>query len=71
MLQVLADSGGGSMIATMYVGHIIREEDRTLLYETNTFWYHVIAPCNAKVQVGDRISFELDGANFGWLREVK
>lgn len=55
----------------MRVGRVIREEDRTLLYESVTpkgaAEYHIIAKKDCEIKVGDVIEYEPYGLNFGWL----
>ena len=52
---------------------IVNDEDRILLYIDNhpTMPYKVIAPRGFKGNVGDEITYEPQGANFGWLVENK
>lgn len=53
-------------IQQMTVRRIDKQIDRTLLYGDDA-GYHVIAPKVCTVQVGDVISHEPYGYNFGWL----
>jgi hypothetical protein len=59
--------------STMTVGRIESQEDRTILYSspapTYDKWgeYHIIAPRDCSVKVGDTVKYEPFGFNFGWL----
>lgn len=53
-------------IQQMTVRRVEKQIDRTLLYGDDA-GYHVIAPKICTVQVGDVISHEPYGVNFGWL----
>lgn len=57
-------------LETMTVSRIVRYFDRILLYSQTSDRYHVIAPPDCKVLVGDRIEFELHGHYFGWFVRI-
>jgi len=53
----------------MVVKEVVRDGDRVLLYGDDKEYkeYHVIASWSTKVRVGDEVTFEPCGCNFGWL----
>ena len=53
---------------TFTVRKIVVEKDRQVLYSTNE-QYHVIAPTDEHVRIGDTVRYEPYGYNFGWFKE--
>lgn len=53
----------------MKVSRIDDQGDRILLFDN--LGYHVIAPANVTVIVGDVIEYKPVGVNFGWYKGVK
>jgi len=57
------------IVMEMKVSRINNQGDRVLLFDN--LGYHVIAPVDVKVTVGDIIECEPVGVNFGWYKGVK
>lgn len=61
----------------LQVALIYKQDNRLLLYGANPrtgeidYGYHLIAPLDATVEVGDWVNYEPYGANFGWFVEVQ
>ena len=49
----------------------LRESDRTIIYGKNSDDFHVIAPSDVPVKIGDTILYRDEGVNFGWFVRIK
>lgn len=54
----------------MRVSRVLRQHDRTLLYGYDCPSFHVIAPKEHAVRIGDVVTYEPHGMDFGFLVKV-
>lgn len=59
------------MLKQMTVTGIYEEKDRKTLYGHPT-WpdYHVIAPRDLAINIGDVVEYDPEGFNFGWFKRI-